>query len=259
MSGVGSAPPPRPPRPARPASSAPGASGPPGAVVLLSGGLDSTVAFGEALSAGAEVKLALTFDYGQRAVMKEVASAARTAAQAGVRHRTIRLGWLAVAARASALSAMGPEVPELEEGELDSTEPPLDVWVPNRNGLFVAIAAAFAESIGAGAVYAGLNAEEGSRFPDNTPEFAEAANRLLALSTLSGVKLRSPLAGMTKLEIVERGLELGLPLAETWSCYCGGEGDGGRAHCGRCESCRRAMRAFREAGAPAEAVPEGLG
>jgi len=235
-----------------------GTAGASSAVALLSGGLDSTVAFGEAVSRGADVGLALTFDYDQRAAMKEVTAAARIATQAGVKHRTIRLGWLAVISLASALSEHGPEVPEPAEGDLDSDQPPTGVWVPNRNGLFVAIAAAFAESIGADAIYAGLNAEEGSRFPDNTPEFAEAANALLELSTLTGVRLLSPLAGMTKPEIVARGLDLGVPLAETWSCYRGGEGPRGRAHCGRCESCLRAARAFREAGAPREAVPEGL-
>ena len=230
-----------------------GTAGASSAVALLSGGLDSTVAFGEAISRGVDVRLALTFDYDQRAAMKEVTAAARIATQAGVKHRTVRLGWLAVIARGSALSERGPEVPEPAEEELDSDEPPTGVWVPNRNGLFVAIAAAFAESIGANSVYAGLNAEEGSRFPDNTAEFAEAANSLLRLSTLTGVRLLSPLSGMTKPEIVARGLELGVPLAETWSCYRGGE-----IHCGRCESCLRAARAFREAGAPREAIPEGL-
>ena len=223
------------------------------AVALLSAGLDSTVAFCEALSSGG-VSLALTFDYGQRANRQEIARAASIAGGAGVAHRVVELPWLAELSLSSALSAKGPDLPDGDEIDLDSTAAPAAVWIPNRNGVFVAIAAAFAESTGADSVVAGLNAEEGRSFPDNTAEFVEAATGLLARSTLSKVRLESPLSGMTKAEIVTRGIELGAPLDRVWCCYRGGE-----THCGRCESCLRARRAFTEAGAPAGMVPDELG
>ncbi len=221
-------------------------------VALISAGLDSTVAFHEALASGG-VSLALTFDYAQRAARQEASRASQIAGAAGVAHRLMELPWLAELSGSSALSQEGPELPSGDEVDLDSAAAPAALWIPNRNGLFVAIAAAFAESTGADSVVAGLNAEEARSFPDNSAEFVAAATGLLSHSTLSKVRLEAPMSGMTKAEIVARGIELGAPLDMIWCCYRGGE-----VHCGRCESCLRARRAFTGAGAPVKMIPPGL-
>jgi len=108
------------------------------------------------------------------------------------------------------------------------------VWVPGRNLVFIAIAAAWAEKLGAAEVVTGFNAEEAATFPDNSREFAAAADRALEFSALRRVRLSAPLAGLDKAAIVRLGRELGAPLELAWSCYRGGEHP-----CGRCESCRR--------------------
>lgn len=113
------------------------------------------------------------------------------------------------------------------------------VWVPNRNGVFVNVAAAFAEALGAGLVVAGFNAEEALNFPDNSPAFVEAANAALALSTRTGVRVISYTEDLDKRQIVEIALNRGVPLNLTWSCY-----EDGESACGVCESCMRRARAM---------------
>jgi 7-cyano-7-deazaguanine synthase len=113
------------------------------------------------------------------------------------------------------------------------------VWVPNRNGVFINIAAAFAESLGCEAVVCGFNAEEGQTFPDNTAEYAQAATAALAYSTLSQVRVWSPTQDLTKVEIVALARRIGAPLQHVWSCY-----EPGPEPCGECESCLRFARAM---------------
>jgi 7-cyano-7-deazaguanine synthase len=115
--------------------------------------------------------------------------------------------------------------------------------VPNRNGVFVAVAAAFAEALGAPVVVAGFNAEEAALFPDNSRPFISACNRSLHYSTAARVKLISYTSSANKTEIVERGLRLGVPLEYVYPCY----GEGPRP-CGRCASCRRTAEALTNAG-----------
>jgi 7-cyano-7-deazaguanine synthase len=116
--------------------------------------------------------------------------------------------------------------------------------VPNRNGVFIAIAAAHAEAAGLRRVVVGFNREEGATFPDNTPEFVARTNAALALSTLSTVEVVNPVGALDKVEIVRRGREAGAPLGLVWSCY-----HGEPEPCGACESCRRLFRALDAAGA----------
>jgi 7-cyano-7-deazaguanine synthase len=115
--------------------------------------------------------------------------------------------------------------------------------VPNRNGVLVNIAAAFAERLEADTVVVGFNREEAATFPDNGVEFVEAATRALALSTRKGVRVACPVGGLRKDEIVRLGREIGAPLREVWPCY-----EGGERMCGTCESCRRFRRALARAG-----------
>jgi 7-cyano-7-deazaguanine synthase len=118
--------------------------------------------------------------------------------------------------------------------------------VPNRNGVFLAVAAAWAEALHADEVVAGFNAEEAASFPDNSVEFVRAYNRSLRLSTRNGVEVRSYTARLRKPAIVRLGLKIGAPLDLIWCCY-----DGGGRMCGRCESCFRFIRGVSEAGSGA--------
>ncbi len=205
------------------------------AVVLLSGGLDSTVAL--AMTAASGVRgAALFFDYGQRAARREEAAARGIAAAYGYEFERVELPWLA-ARSASALVA-GPGEPPAWSAELLDDRSPRAVWVENRNGIFISIAAFYAAELGAESVVAGFNREEAAAFPDNSEEYVRRMNAALELGLASPVRLESPTLAMTKVEIARRGLELGIPWRLLWSCYLGGE-----RMCGRCESCLRLARA----------------
>jgi len=214
----------------------------PASIVLLSGGLDSTVNLALAVRR-TRTLLALTFDYGQRAAKRELAASRAICRALGVTHRAIRLPWLDEITKTSLVSRR-LSLPKLAQEELDSErvtsgETARLVWVPNRNGLFLSIAACFAEALGASLVITGFNAEEAATFPDNSARFVRAANRALALSTLRRVRVKSYTQEMRKREIVELGISLGAPLQLVWSCY-----QGGARPCGRCESCARLKRAL---------------
>lgn len=215
------------------------------AIVLLSGGLDSAVNLKLALD-DIGVALALTFDYGQRAAAREAAAAALMCHQLGLSHRLITLPWLAEIC-GSALCSVEQPLPRLTPEELTSSqvntgETARAVWVPNRNGIFANIAAAYAESLGASTIVAGFNAEEAATFPDNSAAFVAAVNTAFALSTLNTPILKSYTQDMTKVEIVQLGRKIGAPLTSIWSCY-----EGNREECWECESCARLARALKEA------------
>jgi 7-cyano-7-deazaguanine synthase len=202
-------------------------------VILLSGGLDSAVNLAEA-DARTEPTLALTFDYGQRAAPRELEAAATLARRYGVRHRVIELPWFA--------DLLPPAMRKDGEPAGAATTDEA-VWVPNRNGVFVAVGAAHAEALGAPLLVAGFNAEEAVAFPDNSPAYVDAANRALEYSTKGTVELFSFTAEMTKADIVRRAVELDVPLGEIYSCY-----EGRERMCGVCPSCRRTAAAMAGAG-----------
>jgi 7-cyano-7-deazaguanine synthase len=214
------------------------------AIALLSGGLDSIVATALA-QRSRDVRIALTFDYGQRAVVQELAVARLFCEASGIEHRAIELPWLhawtqtALVDREAALPTATPAT--LDEGALERARA---VWVPNRNGVFVAIAAAMAESLGAQEIVAGFNAEEAETFPDNTSAFVDATNAVLRLATLAKVRLVAPALTMSKAEIARIFLALNIAPETFWCCY-----EGGELLCGRCESCARTIRAFTVVGA----------
>ena len=214
-------------------------------VVLLSGGLDSAVAFKKALDE-CEVAIALTFDYGQRAAKKEIAAAGAMAQRFDVPHEPILLPWLKDITKTALVDKNAP-LPELDPDSLDnadkSSASAKKVWVPNRNGVFINIAAAYCESIDAEILITGFNAEEAITFPDNSPAFISAANKALSYSTLKGVQVHSPTSDMNKDEIVRLGTQIDAPLDLVWSCY-----EGGEVMCGICESCMRLKRALDNAG-----------
>ena len=209
-------------------------------VVLLSSGLDSTVNLYEALQLSAVV-LAITFDYGQRAAEPERRHSAAIAKRAGVVHKIVELPFFA-SFTSSSLVDRSVAVPTGDNVRIDdqaaSERSAKAVWVPNRNGVFLSIAAGFAEGLGAKWIVPGFNAEEAATFPDNSVDFIRAANEAFRFSTANGVEARCFTLDLEKPAIYARGLKLKAPLDLVWPCYFGAE-----QPCGECESCLRFRRA----------------
>lgn len=212
-------------------------------IVLLSSGLDSTVAFKEAYDRCDEV-LCVTFDYGQRAGKKETEFAKAICKQFRVGHIIIELPWCRNFR--GALTGRG-EIPKISGSDLDNMDVTQksaeEVWVPARNVVFLSIGAALAENYRFDKIVTGFDAEEAATFPDNTIEFVESFNRMLDSGTLTHPEILTPLISLNKAEIVRRGLEIHAPLEWSWSCY-----EGMEKPCGVCESCLRRARAFEFAG-----------
>lgn len=214
-------------------------------VALLSGGLDSTVAAWAALKAG-PVGVALVFDYGQRAAKREVDAAKQVAKRLGAKCRVIKIPFLEEVTK-TALVMNDKVIPQIKMSKLDdrseAEKSAQDVWVPNRNGLFLNIAACVAEGEAFSEIVVGFNAEEAATFPDNSANFVDRIERSFELSTLSHPRVFAPTIGLNKTEIVQLGLKLDAPLGEVYSCY-----QGKKLQCGRCESCLRSRRAYEKAG-----------
>jgi 7-cyano-7-deazaguanine synthase len=206
------------------------------AVALVSGGLDSTVALAMACEKY-RVEALLFFDYSQRAAAEERQSVEALARHYHLELMRIELPWLERVS-GSALMRGGDEPPDVQGASLDDPSHARAVWVENRNGVFISIAAAVAASNGCDIVITGFNAEEAGSFPDNSQGFVESVNAYLALGTSRRVEVVSPTIRMTKRDIVHEGIRLGIPWRMIWSCYR----DGG-VMCGRCESCMRLKRA----------------
>jgi 7-cyano-7-deazaguanine synthase len=208
-------------------------------IVLLSSGLDSTVNFLMALRE-TKILLSLTFDYGQKAREREIYFSKKICERYKVPHKVIYLDFL----REINKSALGDKgnIPLLSESDFSKEEILREtaqaVWVPNRNGLFLNIAACFAESLEADLIVTGFNREEAQTFPDNSKEFLTEANKFFTYSTLRKPKVISYTQDLNKKELVEKGIGLGLPFELIWSCYLGEE-----LMCGTCESCQRLWRA----------------
>jgi 7-cyano-7-deazaguanine synthase len=210
-------------------------------VVLLSAGLDSTVNLAVA-QAKTEVVLALTFDYGQRASQKELQCAEKICRHYKVPWQVIDIKWLKNLGQSS-LTKKDRNVPVGAAVSIDnmktSKKSAHSVWIPNRNGVFLNIAAAFAESLKAEMVIPGFNAEEAKTFPDNSLSFIEKINQALSFSTMNRVKTKCFTIQMQKPEIVKLGLYHQVPFHLMWPCYFSST-----KWCGQCESCQRAKRAF---------------
>jgi 7-cyano-7-deazaguanine synthase len=218
-------------------------------VVLLSGGLDSATAAAIAGSQGFEL-YALTVEYGQRHSC-EIAAARAVARTLGVA-RHVELGVDLSAFGGSALTA-AVEVPK--DRDLAAADIPV-TYVPARNTVFLSLATAWAESLGARDIVIGVNALDYSGYPDCRPEFIAAFERLAALATKAGVegeplRVRAPLISLTKAEIIRRGLALGLDYGLTHSCY---DPDVTGRPCGHCDSCLLRAKGFAEAGVPDPAL-----
>ena len=209
-------------------------------IVLLSSGLDSVVSLATAKEEY-NITLALTFDYGQKAVEQEINSAKEISKIYNIEHKIIKLDWLNEISN-STLNRSG-NIPNIYENNLDdktiTKKSAKSVWVPNRNGLFINIAGAIADAQGYTHIIIGANKEEGETFKDNSISFINAINNSLENSTQNNVQIIAPLIGFNKTEIVKKGLELNIPFNKIYSCY-----KGKNKHCGQCESCSRFKRAL---------------
>jgi 7-cyano-7-deazaguanine synthase len=197
------------------------------AVTLLSGGLDSVVSTLLAMDSY-EIVLALTFDYGQRAVDNEKIAAASFCRQNGIEHQIIHLPFMA----------------NMKSGIIEDSGMPLDSpWVPNHNGLFINIAACYAENLDASLIVCGFNRDEGVDVPDNTREYVEAVNHSLFYSSLKHTQVISLVQDMDKVEIIKTAAARGVDFSQIWSCYLPGKNP-----CSTCPSCIRNQQAFEKAG-----------
>ena len=215
----------------------------PRAIVLLSGGLDSATAAAIASSEGFDL-FALTIAYGQRHGV-EIEAARAVARSLGVaRHLELQVDLSAFGGSALTDRVAVPKDRDLTAGGIPST------YVPARNTVFLSLAMAWAEAVGAQDIYIGVNALDYSGYPDCRPEFIVAFERLAALATKAGVegvtlRIHAPLMRMTKAEIIRRGIALHVDYALTHSCY---DPDAAGAPCGHCDSCRLRAKGFAEAG-----------
>ena len=204
-------------------------------IILLSGGLDSLVSLGLTRDLY-NVELALTFDYGQKSAKQEIEAAYRLCEYYKVGHKVIKLDFLKAITHTSLCSEA--EVPTGDELS-DSMQSAKNVWVPNRNGLFLNIAGSFADGEDFDYIVIGANREEAETFSDNSKEFIERINNLFEYSTQKHPKVLAPLLNFNKNDIVKQALEKSMPLEYVRSCYQGGE-----KHCGVCESCMRLKNAL---------------
>ena len=198
-------------------------------IILLSGGLDSVVS----LAVGKDlygISFALTFDYGQKSAKYEIEASKKICDFYKIEHKVIELDWLKGITHTALVS--NEELPE-------GTGHAKDVWVPNRNGLFLNIAGAFADAEDYGYILIGANKEEAKTFPDNTIEFVDTINSEFEYSTLKHPKIVAPLINLDKNDIVKLALDNSVPLELVHSCY----GNNAK-HCGICESCTRLRNAL---------------
>jgi 7-cyano-7-deazaguanine synthase len=214
------------------------------AVVLVSGGLDSATCLAIARAEGYEC-YALSFSYGQRHEA-ELAAAARVAAALGVReHRVMNIDLAMFGG--SALTDPGIAVPEVPTTGIPVT------YVPARNTVFLSLALAWSEVLGAHDIFIGVNAVDYSGYPDCRPAFIEAFEQMANLATRAGVedaerlRIRAPLIALSKADIIRRGAALGVDYSLTVSCY---QADAQGRACGRCDSCRLRREGFAAAGVP---------
>jgi 7-cyano-7-deazaguanine synthase len=214
------------------------------AVVLLSGGLDSTTVLAIARAEGLECHC-LTVDYGQRHRV-ELEAARRVADALGAAsHRIVSLDLRAIGGSSLTDDIEVPKDQDPESGGVPVT------YVPARNTVLLSLLLGLAEVIGADQLFIGANAVDYSGYPDCRPEFLQAFENLAAVATVAGAehgvrfRVRAPLLELSKAEIIRRGLELGVDYGLTWSCY-DPTPDG--LACGRCNSCTLRRRGFDEAG-----------
>lgn len=227
------------------------------ALVLFSGGVDSTTCLGIAVDKyGAEEVLALSVYYGQKH-SRELEAAEKITAYYGVKHKKLDLALIFVDSDCSLLKGSSKEIPKESYAEqLKETDgSPVSTYVPFRNGLFLSSAASIALSNGCEVIYYGAHSDDaaGNAYPDCSSEFNEAINRAIYLGSGCELRVEAPFIGLTKAQVVKKGLELGVPYELTWSCY-----EGGDKPCGKCGTCIDRAAAFAANGMADPALAKGV-
>jgi 7-cyano-7-deazaguanine synthase len=204
----------------------------PRSIALVSGGLDSVVSLARAVKER-RVESVMFFDYGQRARESERVSSMSAANFYGLPFEDVDIRWL------ETLAPQGMQIGAVRSLDTDALTSLEEVWIPNRNGVFLNVAAAYAERYRCDTIVTGFNREEAEEFPDNSAEYVQRVNRALEMSTRNGVRVESFTIDLDKPAILRLGLELKAPLSIIWSCYRTGE-----HMCGRCASCVRLRAAL---------------
>ena len=217
------------------------------ALVLFSGGLDSSVCLGLAVRKyGADEVLALSIFYGQKH-KKELEASERVADFYGVKRMTLDLGEIFKDSTCSLLESSDEEIPHEDYSEqLKKTDgAPVSTYVPFRNGLFLSCAASIALSKGCEVIYYGAHSDDaaGSAYPDTSSEFNKAITDALYIGSGNALKVEAPFINKTKTDVVAEGVRTGVPFELTWSCY-----EGHDKACGVCATCLDRLRAFKENG-----------
>ncbi len=216
------------------------------AVVLISGGMDSTVLLHHLVKdLGRRPIRAISFNYGQRHARELICAEYQAGLVNAADYRVIDLRFFGgLVSAGTALVEGGGEVPDMDSLHASQlAQPP--TYVPNRNMMLLSIAAAYAEAQGIRDVYYGAQAHDEYGYWDCTADFLDRINRVLALNRRDPVSIHAPLIGKRKAELVAMGGRLAVDFANTWSCYRGGE-----VACGTCPTCVERLKAFAEAGVP---------
>ena len=214
------------------------------ALVLSSGGVDSTTALGLAIKKyGKDNVIALSISYGQKHD-KEIEAAVKVAEYYGVEQLFLDLAKIFEYSNCSLLQQSTEEIPEesyAEQIEKTEGEKPVSTYVPFRNGLFLSSAASLALSKDCEVIYYGAHADDsaGFAYPDCSPVFNNAMNEAIWEGSGHQLKIEAPFVDMTKADVVKMGIELGVPYELTWSCY-----EGGDKPCGKCGTCIDRAKAF---------------
>lgn len=217
------------------------------ALVLFSGGLDSSVCLGMAVKKyGAGEVLALSVYYGQKHI-KEMEASEKVAAFYGVKRITLDLGEIFKDSNCSLLEGAGEEIPHEDYADqLSGTDgAPVSTYVPYRNGLFLSAAASIALSHGCEVIYYGAHADDaaGNAYPDTSVEFNNAVSDAIYIGSGKALRIAAPFIDKSKAAVVAEGIKTGVPFELTWSCY-----EGHDKACGVCGTCRDRKRAFEENG-----------
>ena len=213
------------------------------ALVLFSGGLDSTVCLALAIEKyGAENVTALSISYGQKHT-KETKAAQEIAKYYGVRLKTLDLAMIFADSDCPLLIAGKGDIPKetYAEQQMHSGGKPVSTYVPFRNGLFLSSAASIAISLDCGVIFYGAHSDDaaGNAYPDCSREFNDAINSAIYIGSGEQLKVEAPFVSKTKADVVAEGIRLGVPFEMTWSCY-----EGGEKPCGKCGTCRDRAAAF---------------
>ena len=217
------------------------------ALVLFSGGVDSTTCLGLAVAKyGKENVVALSIAYGQKH-SKEMEASVRVAEYYGVEHIYLDLAKIFAYSDCSLLAHSNQEIPQEDyASQLEKTDgKPVSTYVPFRNGLFLSSAASIALSKDCGVIYYGAHSDDaaGNAYPDCSDAFNEAMKQAIWLGSGNQLTIEAPFVNWSKADVVKKGLELGVPYELTWSCY-----EGGEKPCGKCGTCIDRAKAFAQNG-----------